>query len=121
MNGPEHNELSAALSALLAKLGPGILGAVVSLRFLPAETPWVGRAFSVLGGVGAAAYVAPAMAEWLGVASSRIEAGMGFLAGTLAMVVLGEATIAVHEAQIGRAFRGWLRRRAGLAEEDPKP
>ena len=47
-------------------------------------------------------------------ASARIEAGMGFLVGSLAMVVLGEATEAVHEAQIGQAVRGWLRKRAGL-------
>lgn len=120
MNTGEHAEISAALSALLAKLGPGILGAVVSLRFLPAGATWGARFMSLLGGVGAATYVAPGMADWLGVASVRIESGMGFMVGSLAMVVLGEVTLAVHEAQIGRAFRGWLRRRAGLSEEGDK-
>lgn len=114
MSGPDHHELSAALSALLAKLGPGIAGAVISLRFIPVGTSWGARALSLAGGVAAAVYLAPALGEWLGVASARIEAGMGFLVGSLAMVVLGEATEAVHEAQIGQAVRGWLRKRAGL-------
>lgn len=116
MSVSDHSEIAAALSALLAKLGPGVLGAVVSLRFMPTGTSWSARAMSLLGGVAAAAYVAPAMAEWLGVAGARIEAGMGFLVGSLAMVVLGEATQAAHDAQVGQAIRGWLRKRAGLSE-----
>lgn len=108
------NEVAAALSALLAKLGPGIAGAVISLKFMPVGATWASRALSLVGGVAAAAYLAPALGEWLGVASQRVEAGMGFLVGSLAMVVLGEATEAVHEAQVGQAIRGWLRKRAGL-------
>lgn len=108
------NEVSAAFSALLAKLGPGIAGAVISLKFMPVGTSWGARCMSLAGGAAAAVYLAPALGEWLGVASARIEAGMGFLVGSLAMVVLGEATQAVHEAQVGQAVRGWLRKRAGL-------
>ena len=74
MSGPDHHELSAALSALLAKLGPGIAGAVISLRFIPVGTSWGARALSLAGGVAAAVYLAPALGEWLGVASARIEA-----------------------------------------------
>lgn len=107
-------ELTAALSALMAKLGPGIAGAIISLKFMPLGTTWAARFMSLVGGVAAAGYLAPAMSEWLGLSSTRIEAGMGFLVGSLAMVVLGEATQAVHDAQVGQALRGWLRRRAGL-------
>lgn len=114
------SDLAAALSALLAKLGPGIAGAIISLKFIPEGTTWMARFLSLAGGVAAAAYLAPALVEWLGVASARIEAGMGFLVGSLAMVVLGEATQAVHEAQIGQAVRGWLRKRAGLDERGEK-
>lgn len=110
---PDH-DLTSAVSALLAKLGPGIAGALISLRFIPVGTSWGARFLSLAGGVAAAVYLAPALGEWLGVASARIEAGMGFLVGSLAMVVLGEAAEAVHEAQIGQAIRGWLRKRAGL-------
>lgn len=116
MNAHDQSEIAAAVSALMAKLGPGIAGAIISLKFLPAGSTWVARAMSLMGGVAAAAYLAPALGEWLGVASQRIEAGMGFLVGSLAMVVLGEATQAVHEAQLGQAVRGWLRKRAGLGE-----
>jgi hypothetical protein len=114
MSAPDHSEITGALSALLAKLGPGIAGAIISLKFIPIGTSWGARFMSLAGGVAAAVYLAPALGEWLGVASARIEAGMGFLVGSLAMVVLGEATQAVHEAQVGQAVRGWLRKRAGL-------
>lgn len=107
-------ELTTALAALMAKLGPGIAGAVISLKFMPIGTTWAARFMSLVGGVAAAAYLAPALSEWLGISSTRIEAGMGFLVGSLAMVVLGEATQAVHDAQVGQALRGWLRKRAGL-------
>jgi hypothetical protein len=110
---PDH-DLTAAIAALFAKLGPGIAGAVISLRFVPVGTSWASRAFSVLGGVAASVYLAPALTEWLGVANSRIEAGVGFLVGSLALVVLGEVTQAVHDAQIGSAARDWLRKKAGL-------
>lgn len=114
MSAPDHSDIAAAITALLAKLGPGIAGAVVSLKFMPTGTTWTARFMSLAGGAFAAVYLAPALGEWLGVASARIEAGMGFLVGSLAMVVLGEVTQAVHDAQVGQAVRGWLRKRAGL-------
>lgn len=116
VNHPDDGVM-AAISVLLAKLGPGIAGSVISIKFMPVGATWSARFFSLVGGVAASAYLAPAIGDWLGVSSARIEAGMGFLVGSLAMVVLGEATQAVHEAQVGRAVRGWLRKRAGLPDD----
>lgn len=111
------NEVSAALVAALAKMAPGVAGAIISLRFMPVETTWLDRLMSVAGGIAASAFLAPAVSEWLGVASVRIEAGMGFMMGSLGLVVLGEATKAVREAQLGQALRGWIRKLAGLPNE----
>lgn len=111
---PDHDVL-AALAAAGAKLGPGIAGALISLRFSPPEATWPDRLVSVAGGVASSVFLAPAVSEWLG-ASSRLEAGMGFAMGALGLVVLGEAAKAVREAQLGAVLRGWLRRLAGLSE-----
>ncbi len=116
MPATADSDVMAALGAAFAKLGPGVAGAIVSLRFAPEGTTWGDRAASVAGGIASSVYLAPWAVEWLGVASVRVEAGMGFAFGALGLVVLGEATRAVREAQLGQALRGWLRKRAGLSE-----
>ena len=106
----------AAVAAAVSKFAPGVAGAIVSLRFAPEGTTWGDRAASVAGGIASSVYLAPWAVEWLGVASARVETGMGFAFGALGLVVLGEAAKAVREAQLGQALRGWLRKRAGLSE-----
>lgn len=116
MGASADSDVLSAVAAVVAKLGPGVAGAVISLRFSPPEATWPDRAASVAGGIASSVYLAPWAVEWLGVASVRVEAGMGFAFGALGLVVLGEATRAVREAQLGQALRGWLRKRAGLSE-----
>lgn len=115
MSSAADHDVMAALLAAAAKLGPGVAGALISLRFSPPEATWPDRLMSVAGGVASSVFVAPAVSEWLG-ASARLEAGMGFAMGALGLVVLGEATKAIREAQLGAALRGWIRRLAGLSE-----
>lgn len=116
MSSATDQDVMAALMAAGAKLGPGVAGAIVSLRFAPQGTTWGDRAASVAGGIASSVYLAPWAVEWLGVASARVETGMGFAFGALGLVVLGETAKAVREAQLGTVLRGWLRKRAGLSE-----
>jgi len=116
MSATADSDVMAALWAAFAKLGPGVVGAIVSLRFAPQGATWGDRAATVAGGIASAVYLAPWAVEWLGVASSRVEAGMGFALGALGLMVLGEATKAIREAQLGQALRGWIRKLAGLSE-----
>jgi hypothetical protein len=67
-----------AIGAALAKLAPGILGSLISLRALPMGATWGDRFTAFVGGVGASIYVGPALTEWAGISSARIEAGIGF-------------------------------------------
>ena len=70
-----------AIGAALAKLAPGILGSLISLRALPMGATWGDRFTAFVGGVGASMYVGPALTEWAGISSARIEAGIGFAVG----------------------------------------
>ena len=112
MSEPPHGFLDA-LAATLAKLGPGIAGSIVALRGLPEGATWGQRLTAVVGGAAAAAYVAPALYEWTGASSVRIEAALAFVVGAFSMVVIGEVTAAIRDLQLAPiardALRRWLR------------
>jgi len=108
-----------AIGAFFAKWGAGIAGAVVSLRFLPAGTTRGGRASAFGGGMAGVLYAAPAMIELLGVESQRVASLCVFVTGLLAMSAAGELVAAVHDIGLPGIVRGYLRRRAGLPEEQP--
>lgn len=105
----------AALGAAAAKLAPGILGSLISLRALPVGSTWSDRFSAFLGGVGASMYVGPAMTEWAGISSARIEAGTGFAIGLFGMVVVGEIVTTFRELGLAQILRDWLRKILGIA------
>lgn len=98
------------LAAAAAKFGPGLLGALASLRWLPPEMKRLGRAVSTVGGFSAAMYVGPMIAEITSVSSVKGEAGIIFLTGLFGMIFAGELISAIKEAQLGPLLRDWLRR-----------
>lgn len=97
-----------ALGALW-KLWPGIAGALIALRWQPAEATRVDRAVSAVSGFLAAIYVAPLIVEVASVSSYRIEAGIVFLTGLFSMVVVGELMLAVKSLALGQIVGDWLR------------
>ena len=106
----DHESLAETLGALLAKLGPGILGSIAALRGLPPDATWGQRLTAFLGGAAAAYYVAPALYEWTGGSSASIEGFLAFVVGTFSMVVIGELTIAIREVQLAPILRDAIRR-----------
>lgn len=103
----------AALGAAAAKLAPGILGSLISLRALPMGSTWSDRFAAFVGGVGASMYVGPALTEWAGISSARIEAG--FATGLFGMVVVGEIVTTFRELGLAQILRDWLRKVLGIA------
>lgn len=110
MPAADQHSLGEALAALVAKLGPGVLGSIVALRGLPPDATWGQRVTAVGGGVAAAYYLAPAIHEWTGMVSRNSEGALSFLVGAFAMVVLGELTTAIRELQLAPILRDSLRR-----------
>lgn len=105
----------AALGAAAAKLAPGILGSLISLRALPMGSTWSDRFAAFVGGVGASMYVGPALTEWAGTSSARIEAGIGFAIGLFGMVVVGELVTTFRELGLAQILRDWIRKVLGIA------
>ena len=104
-----------AIGAALAKLAPGILGSLISLRALPMGATWGDRFTAFVGGVGASMYVVPALTGWAGISSAHIEAGIGFAVGLFGMVVVGELVSTFRELGLAQILRDWLRKILGVA------
>lgn len=72
-------------SALGVKFGPviaGLMGAILSMRAI-ANAPLIHRMTSMLAASGAAGYLTPAIAEYLGMMSSNMQNAIGFFVGLL--------------------------------------
>lgn len=111
----EDPGLMAIGAALAAKVGPGIVGSVLSLRFNNTDAGFKERALAVIGGFSLAYFTAPAITEWVG-GSAKVELFIGVLTASLGLVALGELTKAVREMELGKTLRAFLRRKAGLPE-----
>lgn len=106
----DQQGLGDALTAIAAKIVPGVVGSIVALRGLPPDSTWLQRVTAVGGGAAAAWYLAPAINDWAGIASKNIEGALSFLVGAFAMVVIGEVHSAIREMQLAAIARDALRR-----------
>ncbi len=59
MAGEQQNGLMEAGLAAMAKLWPGLFGALIALRWQPAESSRLDRAIGGAGGFAASVYVGP--------------------------------------------------------------
>jgi hypothetical protein len=99
-----------AFAAAVAKLWPGLLGSLIALRWLPAETTRTDRAIAAIGGFAAASTVGPMIADLSGVQSVRIESGIVFVVGLFGMAVVGELMSAIKEVGIPTLARDFIRK-----------
>jgi len=99
-----------AVSQAAQKIGPAVLGALLSLRWVPDDLSKVGRFISFVGGLAAAIYVGPLIAEITNATGPRQDAGIVFLTGLFSMMVAGEAMVAIRQVQMGVLVSDWLRK-----------
>lgn len=88
----------------------GVLGSVVSLRWVPGIT-MVGRMFHVGSGTACAGFVAPALAEWLQVASVAVQSGLAFAVGLFGLSLAAAATEAIKAVGWADVIKGWVSRK----------
>lgn len=103
----EH--LPVLLGMKMQTIFSSFFGALVSLRFIRAET-WWGRAMLVIGGFGGAAYGTPIILhalEW----PIAYEPGAAFLLGMFGMSICDAVARAVAAADLWSVIRGWLEKK----------
>lgn len=109
----EQQQQAHAAAAVALKLAPGLVGALVALRWVPAGATWADRAGAFVGGCACAFYGSPAIVEWVDIGSPRIEASIAFVTGLLGMVVAAEIVNTVRGLQLAETIRSALSARFG--------
>lgn len=110
---PQQQHETAAWMAVGAKLAPGVIGALIALRWVPTGSSWTDRLWSFVGGCGCAVWAAPALVEWTEIGSARLEAFIGFVSGMLGMVIVGEIVSTLRGLQLAETIRSILAARFG--------
>ena len=88
----------------------GIAGSLVALKFAPGST-WGERALNVLAGSLTAAYVSPALVEWLHISSPGLQSGLSFLLGLFGLSLAAAAVQAIRDTPLGQVITGWISRK----------
>lgn len=88
----------------------GIAGSLVGLRVAPGST-WGERIANVACGALIAAYVGPAVAEWLGIAGPTGQALLGFGLGLAGLTLADVSLRAVRELRLADVLASWITRR----------
>lgn len=97
------------LTAVAGKLGPGVLGSLIALRWLPESTTRLDRLIAVIGGISSSAYFGQAIAELTGVNSPGLANGIVFACGLFGMAFVGETMKAIKEVGLGQIVGDGLR------------
>jgi hypothetical protein len=106
----EQQDLWGAALAGLGKLWPSLLGAALSLRWMPKDSTTLQRAFSGAGGVGIAYMFGPATVELTGATSEGMAMAIGGLLAMFGLLVCGEIAQAMREVGLGAILRDFVRK-----------
>lgn len=101
--------LAGALGTKKAVMIAGLIGAIISLRFVSEVTSWRSRVTMVVCGFFGASYGTPALAEWMKV-SERVESGLAFAIGLLFMSLAGAIVGAIKDAKLSEAISTWFKK-----------
>jgi hypothetical protein len=114
----EPQSIWDALSALVAKWLPAVAGSAISLRFVPAGSSRAHVATTLLGGIVAAVFAGPAVAEVFE-ATPKLEAAIVFTCGLFGLAAIGQAWVGLKDLQIGQLARDVLRKWFGVGGGQP--
>lgn len=107
-----------ALTALASKWLPAVAGSAISLRFVPAGSSRAHVATTLLGGIVAAVFAGPAVAEVFE-ATPKLEAAIVFTCGLFGLAAIGQAWVGLKDLQIGQLARDVLRKWFGVGGGQP--
>lgn len=109
MAGEQHDLLSAA-AAGLGKLWPNLVGAAVSLMWVPRESTFMQRALSGGGGIGISYLFGPAAVELAGARTEGMAMAIGGVLAMFGLLACSEMARAIRELGLGAILRDALRK-----------
>lgn len=107
-------DLWEMFAALCTKLWPGLVGALVAMRFQPDGASGLDRAFAGLSSVLLSGIFGPAIIEIFNVDTPYAQAAVSALVAIFGLIVIGEAVKAIREVGWASFIRDWMRRIFGV-------
>lgn len=86
------------------------VGSLVGLKAMPGASIWQ-RIGNLCLGFGLAVFAGPALAEWAGVTSPKIQAGVVFACGAAGLVAFSAVVDGIKQTPLAQIITGWLSRR----------
>jgi hypothetical protein len=114
----EPQDIWSTLGALVAKWLPAVAGSAISLRFVPAGASRAHVISTLLGGVVAAVFAGPAVAEVVE-ATPKLEAAIVFACGLFGLAAIGQFWLMVKDFPLGALARDVLRKWFGVGGGQP--
>lgn len=111
----------AFISALCAKLWPGLVGALFAMKFQPDGASLLDRAFAGVSSVLLSGIFGPALIEVFDVRTSAMQACVNALVAIFGLIVIGEVVKAIREVGFSGFLRDWMRRIFGVGGNDGGP
>lgn len=97
-------------SVVSSPFAVGLVGSLVSLRFVPGKG-WIERLSIVLAGAACAGFITPAAAEWWSVKSPAMQGAMAFMIGMFGLSLCAAGLQAVRDPAFVDTIKSWLPRR----------
>lgn len=91
-------------------LFPGVVGALVGLRFAPGIS-WAERVTNVAAGAACAGFVAPAASEIFHLSSVSMMSFLAFVIGMFGMSIAAAVMQGLREIKVGEIISGWVSRK----------
>lgn len=93
-----------------------LLGSLVGLKFVPGETK-TEKIITAAGGFGCGIFGTQVLNLWFPLPSVGVTAGMGFILGTLGMVIMTAVVKGIKELDFGLLFKSALSK-IGLSKKE---
>lgn len=100
--------LAQILGVKKATFIAGLIGGVLSLKFIEGLSTWPQKVSTALGGAFAATYLAPFVVDHLAIKSG--EYGVAFVIGLFGMSFFAALTKTIQGTDWSELLKGWFRR-----------
>lgn len=117
---PDPHEAWLILSAVCVNLWPGLVGALIAMKFQPIGASLLDRMSVGISSVLLSGIFGPAFNEMFNVDTPTAQAAVKALVAIFGITVIGEAVKAIREVGLSTFLRDWMRRIFGVGGGEPK-
>lgn len=103
----DFDQLFSLTKTVLTPEGAGVTGSIVGAKFVPAPS-WLERFLNLALGAACAAFVAPAVVEWLHVSSRSWQMAVAFVIGVFGLSLCSAVIDGIKKLDLATIISGWI-------------